>query len=100
MRPFPSPVTITKPDGSSHVTSGQAFRHRDPAAADEPEARTPDGAVTQELLEEMVMRTLVKVMRDSDKLSERTAAATSAVKFLAMKNRLGPTFGEDLDDSS
>jgi hypothetical protein len=97
-----APVTITKPDGSSHVTSAYDFTHRPEAASDMPsetsEPLAPQGAVTIELLEEMVMRTLVKVMRDSDKLAERTAAATAAVKYLGIKYRVGPAFGEDLEE--
>ena len=100
-----APVTIIKPDGSSHVTSAWDLRHRPAAAADSPEDSPPSAedfkpgdAVTQESLEAMVMQTLYKVMRDSDKLSERTAAATSAVKFLGIKWRVGPAFGEDLDE--
>lgn len=102
----PSPVTITKPDGSSHVTSAHDFRQRPASAADTPEDSppsaedfTPGDAVTTETLESMTMMTLYKVMRDSDKLAERTGAATAAVKLLALKYRVGPAFGEDLDDA-
>jgi len=105
MRASVAPVTITKPDGSSHVTSAYDLRHRPAAAADLPEDSPPSAedfkpgdAVTLAALEEMTMRTLYKVMRDSEKLAERTAAATSAVKFLAVKFRVGPEFGADLDE--
>jgi hypothetical protein len=94
------PVKIIKPDGSSHVASARDFRQRptDEPEDHPPEELTPEGAVTQDLLEEWVKRTLVKVMRDGEKLSERTAAASAAIKYMAVKGRLGPVFGEDLDE--
>ena len=104
MSPRAEPVTIIKPDGSSHVASARDFRQRPAETADPPpvpptEEMNPEGAVTQELLEEQIMRTLLYVMKHAEKLSERTAAATSGVKFLAIKYRLGPEFGADLDET-
>ena len=98
-RPEP-PVKIIKPDGATHIVSANEFRNRAAEAADTIPAptMTPDGAVTLELLEEMTMLTLFRNMRDAEKLSERTAAATAAVKFIAIKLRIGPIFGEGLDD--
>ncbi len=100
-----SPVRITKPDGSSHVTSAHDLRHRPQTAAETPEETPPSpadinplDAVTQDMLETMTRATLYKVMRDSDKLSERTAAATSAVKYLAIKYKVGPAYGDELEE--
>ena len=105
MRNRAAPVTITKPDGSRHVVSAYDLRQRPDAAAGLPEDTPPSpddidqkDLCNQELLEEMTRTTLYKVMRDSDKLSERTAAATAAVKYLAIKYRIGPEYGQDLDE--
>lgn len=94
------PVRITKPDGSSHVVSAHDLRQRsqEAAAPAPPDEMVPDDAVTQAMLEQKTMSTLFKIMRDSEKFSERTSAATAAVKFLAIKYKIGPAFGADLDD--
>ena len=108
MRPSVAPVTITKPDGSRFTVPGSEYKHRAAEAAkrqeitgeDNPEEFVPSGAVTQEALEEMVMRTLHTAMRNPlCKPAEQIAAATAAVKYLSIKFRLGPAFGEDLDEA-
>ena len=103
MSPRAEPVKIIKADGSSHVATARDFRQRPAEAAEEsipipPEERTPDGAVTLELLEEQIMRTLLYTMQHAEKLSERTAAATAGVKFMAVKAKMGEPFGGDLDE--
>lgn len=99
--PRPSPVRITTPDGDSHVVSAHEFKTRAMPETEEAapaEEMTPAGAVTTESLEDMTRRTLYRVMKDSEKLSERTAAATAAVKYLSIKYRVGPELGADLDE--
>jgi len=101
----PSPVRITKPDGSSHVVGARDFRHRAPEAEiDKPEepvdaqGTSVVGEISQRELEAAVRKTLFQVMRDSTKLSERTAAATASIKYLAIRYRVGPEWGDELDD--
>ncbi len=103
--PRPEPVKVIKPDGAAHVGSAYEFKNRPDQGSPEPMGAPPSGeelnpshAVTLELLEEMTMLTLYRVMRDSEKLSERTGAAAAAVKYIAIKLRVGPLLGEDLDN--
>lgn len=102
--PRPSPVKIIGPDGDAHVVSAQEFKHREPPDLPTPaetaqlaEELTPGEAITLELLEEQTMRTLYRTMRLAEKLSERTAAAAQAIRYMAIKYKLGPEFGADLD---
>ena len=106
MKDRPGPVTVTRPDGSRFTVPGQEYKSRAAEAAkrqeitgeDNPEEFVPSAAVTQESLEEMVMRTLHTAMRNPlCKPAEQIAAATAAIKFLWIKYRVGPAFGEDLD---
>lgn len=99
------PVRVIEPGGGSHVVSAEAFKNREapdlptPAeAAAEAADLTPD-VVTIEQLEEQTMRTLFRNMRYAEKLSERTAAAAQAIRFMAIKYKLGPDFGADLDNA-
>lgn len=102
--PRPSPVKIITPDGETHAVSAQEFKHRAPPDLPTPEKTAalaeemnPSEVVSLELLEEQTMRTLYRNMRHAEKLSERTAAALGAIKFMAIKYKLGPEFGADLD---
>lgn len=101
--PRPSPVKVIS-DGEAHVVSAHEFKHRAPPDLPTPEKTAelaeemnPGEVVSLELLEEQTMRTLYRNMRTAEKLSERTAAALGAIKFMAIKYKLGPEFGADLD---
>ena len=102
--PEPAPVRVITPDGDAHVVSARDFKHREPPDLPTPEdtaklaaEMNPGEAVTLELLEEQTMRTLYRAMVHSEKFSERTAAAGQAIRFMAIKYKLGPEFGADLD---
>lgn len=105
-RERPAPVRVIEPGGGSHVVSAEAFKHRPPPdlptpveAAAEAAGLNPGDVVTIELLEEQTMRTLYNNMKIAEKLSERTAAAAQAIRFMAIKYKLGPDFGADLDNA-
>lgn len=56
-------------------------------------------AVSKEL-EEWIESTLIAAMAQADKQSEKTAAANVAVRYLAVKHRVGPALGTGFDDDS
>lgn len=107
---YPSPVTIERPGQAPQTVTADAFKGRvPPSNGDKPGETSPDGDppgfvpitdddATQEVMETEIRKTLIQVMRNSVKWPERTAAATAAVKYLAIKYKVGPEFGGGLDD--
>jgi hypothetical protein len=53
---------------------------------------------TTKKLEKKIEDTLMLVMNGAEKTSEKISAAAAAIKFLAVRLKVGPEFGGSLDD--
>ena len=102
IRRWASPVIVTSHDGTTQQVSAHDFKRREDVPPEEPPAgEVPELAevvdISQEALEAEIRTTLIQVMRNAVKLTERTAAATAGIKYLAVKERGGGEFGAGLD---